>query len=97
MTSQSALWGGPHPHLPLSIQHVHSANDGKKAPGALQLGLQGTWTFSLSEILLDAGGDVHWASFTQGHLPSFKGIYFFSYDGYHIRGPGSLKTLLLQG
>lgn len=76
MTSQTALWGGPYPHLPLSTQHVHSANEGKKAPGALQLGLQGTWTCSPSEILLDAGWGVRWALFTQGLLPSFKGTYF---------------------
>lgn len=49
---------------------------GKKAPGALQLEVQGTWTSSPSEILLDAVGDVHWAEFTQGLLHSFKGTCF---------------------
>lgn len=50
----------PIPHLPLSpssILSLHSAKEGKKAPGVLQLGLQGTWT-PPGEIPLDGSGGV---------------------------------------
>lgn len=70
MTSQSALWGGP--HLPPSSLHP--------ACTLGQGGQEGSWCpaarFSPGEILLDGSGAVHQTAFTQGLLHSFKGTYF---------------------
>lgn len=68
----SVGWSPSPTFLSPSSIYIHSASEGEKAPGTLQLGPQGAWT-SPREILLDGGGGVRRAAFTQGLLSSFKG------------------------